>query len=258
MSENLIEKKIDKHIAVISLNRPDKRNAMNAEMIQQLITALESVNKDKAVQVVVVRGNGTQFCAGADIRWMKETATSSYEKNYDDAQLLADLMYRLYTLDKPTIVLVHGAVMGGGLGLVSAADIAIGSDDAYFALSEVRIGITPSTISPYVINAIGERAAHYYFLTAGKFDAAEAYRIGLLHRMTNADALEKEGMELAASLAELPPHALKAAKQLIRHVAKEKISETLGQKTAEHLANLRSAPETQACLQDFIENKLGK
>lgn len=242
-------------IATVTLNRPDKRNAMNGKMVKEIFHMLELLRVDNQVRVVIIKGNGEHFCAGADIGWMQHMASESYEANYDDAQALADLMYQLYSFPKPTIVLAHGATLGGGLGLLAACDIAIVGESASFGFSEVKIGITPSIISPYVITAIGERAAHYYFLTGERFDAAEAYRIRLAQRVVEDSKLVETGTDLANKLLHNSPHALTAAKQLIRHVAREKISSELAQKTAEHLSNLRATPEAQEGLRAFMEKR---
>ena len=243
-------------IATITLDRPEKRNAMHGQMITALLRVLRSFADDNHVRVLLIHGNGEHFCAGADISWMQQIAAGTYSDNYDDAQLLADLMYALYSFAKPIIVLAHGATLGGGLGLVAACDIAIAAKNATFGFSEVKIGITPSTISPYVITAIGERAAHYYFLTGERFGTQEAHRIGLIHQFTEQDALLSTGLTLAKTILQNSPHALVAAKQLIRHVAKEKISAELAQKTAEHLANLRGSPDAQEGLNAFLEKRL--
>ena len=246
---------VSHHIATITLNRPEKRNAMNGPLIQELMQALQVLAADDDVRVVMMNGHGEHFCAGADIAWMQQIASGSYNENYDDAQCLADLLFQLYSFPKPTIVLAHGATLGGGLGLLCACDIAIASSNASFGFSEVKIGITPSTISPYVIAVIGERAAHYYFLTGERFGAEIAQRIGLIHQMTSQDALLSTGIMLAECLLQNSPYALMAAKQLIRYVAKEKISADLAQKTAEHLANLRTTPEAQEGLRAFLEKR---
>lgn len=245
-------------IATLTLNRPDKRNAMNAELIRALSHALQDCADDKAVRVVMITGNGEHFCAGADIAWMQKIAIASQDENYDDAQLLADLMYQLHHFPKPTLVLAQGTTLGGGLGLLSACDIALAADNAIFGFSEVKIGIAPSIVSPYVIAAIGERAARYYFLTGERFDAKNAYRIGLVHQVTEAGALLTTGEKLAHTLLENSPHAMGAAKQLIRYVTAHEISENLSQKTAEHLAEMRATAEAQEGLKAFLEKRKPK
>jgi len=254
MSEFILIKKSE-GIATITLNRPDKRNAMNGKMIKEILDMLLQLRNDSTIRILMMQGLGEHFCAGADIHWMQEIAAGPRDHNENDAQLLADLMYQLYAFPKPTIVLAHGATMGGGLGLLAACDIAIGAKSASFSFSEVKIGITPSVISPYVISAIGERAAHYYFLTGERFHADEAKEMGLLHRVVEDDALLQTGLTLANTLLKNAPQALMIAKQLIRYVAKDKITSELAQKTAEHLAGMRMSKEAQEGLQAFLEKR---
>lgn len=255
--EHILVAKAD-GIATLTLNRPDKRNAMNGKVIQEILTALRQLANDDEARVLMINGNGEHFCAGADINWMQKIAAGTYDENYDDAILLADMMYQLYSFSKPTLVLAHGATLGGGLGLLSACDIAITAKNASFGFSEVKIGLAPSTISPYVIAAIGERAAHYYFLTGERFGADEAHRIGLVHQVTEVDALLSVGVSIAQTLLQNSPQAMMAAKQLIRQVAREKILVGLSQKTAEHLANLRASDEAQEGLRAFMEKRAPK
>lgn len=241
-------------IATITLNRPDKRNAMHAPMILELLHALKSLAGDSS-RVLLINGNGENFCAGGDIGWMQKIAAGTEDENYNDAQLLADLLYQLYIFPKPTIVLAHGATLGGGLGLVAAADIAIAAKNASFGFPEVKIGLTPSMISPYVMAAIGERFAHYYFLTGYRFDTDEAHKIGLVQMMTEEDSLQSKGKSLAETLLQNSPLALQSAKQLIRTVARQKMTVDLAQKTSEHLAELRATPEAQEGLRAFLEKR---
>lgn len=241
-------------IVTIMLNRPDKRNAMHGPLISELLTILKMRTHDES-RILLIHGSGENFCAGGDIGWMQKIAMESEDENYKDAQLLADLLYQLYTFPKPTIVLAHGTTLGGGMGLLAAADIAIAAKNASFGMPEVKMGITPSMISPYVISAIGERMAHYYFLTGDRFGADEAFRIGLIHQVTEVDALMSVGISVAQLLTQNGPHALQAAKQLIRNVAKQKITEALAQHTAEHLAELRTSAEAQEGLRAFLEKR---
>lgn len=252
--ENIVVTVSD-NIATILLNRAEKRNAMHGPLIKEMIQALQALAEDKAVQVLMIRGTGQHFCAGADIAWMKQIAAGSYSDNYDDAQLLADFLFNLYHFPKPTIALVHGATMGGGLGIVAACDIALAAKNASFAFSEVKIGIAPCIISPYVIAAIGERQAHYYFLTGDRFDALQGERMNFLHQVVENDDLLTRGIALAKILQKNGPHALTAVKRLIRQVTKEKITTELSQKTAEYLANLRSSPEGEEGLRAFLEKR---
>jgi methylglutaconyl-CoA hydratase len=245
----------EKGLAILTFNRPDKRNAMNGEMLKEISQVLTVLARDADVNVLIINGNGEHFCAGADISWMKTIGTLSPDENQEDAEVLANLLYQLYEFPKPTIALAHGAVLGGGMGIVSVCDIALAAKNASFGFPEVKIGIAPSTISPYVIAAIGARAAHYYFLTGVRFDAQEANRIGLIHQITDDTALYQTGHALAKTLLQNGPNALTAVKHLIHSVASEKITTDLGKKTAQHLANLRKSPEAQEGLKAFLEKR---
>lgn len=245
----------EKGLAIVTFNRPEKRNAMNADMIKEISDVLHVLANDKAVTVVIINGNGEHFCAGADINWMKAIGTYSPKENQRDAEVLATLLYQLYSFPKPTIALAHGAVLGGGMGIVSACDIALSAKNASFGFPEVKMGIAPSTISPYVMAAIGERAAHYYFLTGIRFGADEAVRIGLIHQTTEDADLYKVGHALALTLLQNGPQALISIKHLIHGVANEKITPKLSKLTAQHLADIRTSPEAQEGLKAFLEKR---
>lgn len=245
----------DRDITIVTLNRPEKSNALNGQMVKELSLVLDQCAIDPATRIVMINGKGKHFCAGADIAWMQQMSDASFDENFEDAERLAALLYQLYTFPKPTLLLAHGASFGGALGLISACDIALASDDVIFSFSEVKMGLTPSTISPYVIAAIGERAAHYYFLTGARFGAADAYRLGLIHRVVSSADLQTEGMNLANELLQGSPHAVSEVKYLIQHVAKELITPELGRKTAEHLARVRTAPDARLGLKAFIEKR---
>lgn len=247
------------HIAQLTLNRADKRNALNASLIHALAKGLKDVAHDDAIRVVIIKGEGEHFCAGGDIKAMAAIARGDdSEANHHDAQQLADLMYQLYVLPKPTIVLAQGAILGGGLGLLTAADIALAASSATFGFPEVGLGITPSVISPYVISAIGQRAARYYFLTGQRFDAETAHRLGLVHQVVAEELLLSQGLQLAEQILRNGPEAIKVAKQLIRFVEVETITAGLAHKTAEHLADLRATPEAQEGMQAFLEKRQPK
>lgn len=245
----------EKGLAMLILNRPDKRNAMNGDMIQELDQALQQLATDDSIKVLMIKGNGEHFCAGADISWMKTVGTLSMEENQRDAQALADLLFRLYEFPKPTIAIAHGTVLGGGMGILSVCDIAIAADNCMFGFPESKIGIAPSTISPYVMAAIGARAAQYYFLTGIRFGADEAARIGLVHQVCEQKSLYQTGQSLAQTLLQNGPEALCSIKQLIHHVANEKIAPALGSYTASHLATLRTSQEAQEGLKAFLEKR---
>ena len=258
MSMRFITMKTDAAICTIMLNRPEKRNAINQEMIHELSHTLQSILHDNKVSVLIIKGNGETFSAGADIDWMRKIASSSDAENGADAHVLAKFLYQLYTFPKPTIALAHGVVLGGGLGMLCACDIAIAADDASFGFPEVSIGLAPSCISPYVLSAIGERQAKYYFLTGKRFDATTALHIGLVHKIIEFKDLSEGGLIVAKELLLNGPQALHAAKQLIQSIAHEKITEELIQKTAEHLARIRHSPEAQEGLQAFLEKRKKK
>src|SRR5205085_5736304 len=167
-------------VARVTLNRPDVRNAFDDALIASLTNAFAELDRDANIRVVVLAGNGPAFCAGADLNWMKRIAGYGYDENLRDARALAEMLATLDGLDKPTIARVHGPAFAGGTGLVAACDIAVGTPEAKFCFSEAKLGLSPATISPYVMRAIGARAASRYFLTAEVFDAAEALRIGML------------------------------------------------------------------------------
>jgi methylglutaconyl-CoA hydratase len=245
------------NIATLTLNRPDKRNAMHSPLITECLQALSEFAADSS-RVLVINGSGDNFCAGGDIAWMQKIANGSRDENYNDAHLLADLLYQLYIFPKPVIVLAHGATLGGGMGLVCAADIAIAANNAVFGLPEVKIGLAPSMISPYVISAIGERMAHYYFLTGERFHADVARNMGLVHQVVSTEALLSTGMTIAEMILENSPLAVRSAKELIRTAAKQTITEELTQITAEHLAELRASKEAQEGLRAFLEKRKPK
>lgn len=242
-------------IATVTLNRPGKRNAMDNIVVQELIGAIEQFREDNSVNIILINANGEHFCAGADIQWMQIAAQNAPKENVQDAMLLATLLQMIYHCPKPIIALVHGTTLGGGLGLVAACDIAIAATNSVFAFSEVKVGITPSVISPYVIAAIGERTARYYFLTAQRFNADEAHRIGLVHQSVEPEALNSVGLSLAKELLNNSPNALAEAKILIHKVTSEKLSDELIRFTAEHLAKMRTTPEGREGLSAFIEKR---
>ena len=241
--------------ATVALNRPEVHNALDAEMGEQLITTLKSLEANRKVRAVVLMGQGKSFCAGADIAYMRKVAGFTKEQNRKAAYRSAQMFHTLYTLKKPTIARVHGAVRGGGVGLVAACDIAIGSRDATFRLSEVRLGIVPAMISPYVVAAIGERHARRYFLSGEEFDSAEAYRTGLLHNVVEYEQLNAAISYLLADLYCGGPNAVVAAKQQIEKVAHASITDAVVEDTARTIADIRATPEAQEGLGAFLEKR---
>ena len=241
--------------ATVTLNRPQVHNAFDPEMVGALTATLEQLGADPRVRAVVLRGSGKSFCAGADIEHMKKSATFSQEQNFEMARQSARMFHTLYRLDKPTVACVRGAVRGGGCGLIAACDIAIASRLATFRLSEVKLGIIPAMISPYVIAAIGERMAHRYMLSGEEFDAAEAERIGLVHQAVEEHELDAKVAALLAHLHSSGPNAVSAIKQLIPVSAHAPIGEDIVEETARRIAALRATPEAQEGLSAFLEKR---
>ena len=241
--------------ATVALNRPEVHNAFDPEMSVQLIKALKKLDADPKVRAVVLMGAGKSFSAGADIEHMKKSARFTKAQNLQAALESAQMFHALYAMKKPTIARVHGAVRGGGLGLVAACDIAIGSRDCTFRLSEVRLGIIPAMISPYVVAAVGERHARRYFVTGEEFDSAEAFRIGLLHDIVEAEHLNMRIGEILSELYNGGPHAIAAAKRQIHNVAHAGITESIVADTATAIADIRATPEAQEGLSAFLEKR---
>lgn len=247
--------KIDSSIATIILNRPEIHNAFNDEFIKEFTTLLKKVEQDESIRLVILSADGKSFCAGADIKWMQKMASYSYEENLQDASALASLMQVLNNLSKPTIALVQGAAYGGGVGLVACCDIAIANTLASFCFSEVKIGLIPAVISPYVIRAIGERSARRYFLTAEKFDVREAYRLGLIHKIVEPEELLSVGNEIAKQFLANSPHAITTMKYLISEVSEKQIDQTLITMTSKAIADIRVSAEGQEGLKAFLEKR---
>lgn len=242
-------------VATITMNRGEVHNAFNEKVIADLTAAFRQVGENPAVRVVLLRGVGKSFSAGADLGWMKKMAGYSHEENLADALGLAGMLRVLDECPKPTVAVVQGPAFGGGVGLVSACDIAIGVETATFALSEVRLGIIPAAISPYVIGAIGERACRRYFLTGERFSAAEAHRIGLLHEVVGADGLETAVEKTVKNLLDSAPTAVTAAKELVRAVARRPLTDDVVRDTAERIARQRASAEGKEGIGAFLDKR---
>jgi methylglutaconyl-CoA hydratase len=239
----------------IMLDRPERHNAFDESLIGQLSAVFDAVANDSRVRVVVLSANGKSFCAGADLDWMRRTASYSREENEADARRLADMLAKLAALPKPTVALVQGAAFGGGIGLIAAADIAIAATNAVFSLSEVRLGLIPSVISPYVIAAMGARVAQALMLTAERFDAKEALRVGLIHRMVPASKLVEAGESVVNELLAGAPGAQTAVKRLVRDVANRPLDGALTLETARRIAETRAGAEAKEGIAAFFERK---
>ncbi|NJN47392.1 MAG: enoyl-CoA hydratase/isomerase family protein [Candidatus Competibacteraceae bacterium] len=240
-------------IATVRLNRPALHNAFDDALIETLTAELQRLEADASVRTVVLAANGRSFSAGADLHWMRRMATYSYDQNVADARQLANLLSTLNNLTKPTIAKVQGPALGGGVGLVACCDVAVAAETATFALSEVRLGLIPAVISPYVIQAIGERQARRYFLTAERFDAKEAMRIGLVHRVVAVEQLDSTIDQLCQTLLANSPAALTAAKALISAVGQSPNEATIDG-TAHRIARIRASPEGREGVTAFLEN----
>lgn len=242
-------------VATVTLARPDVHNAFNEAVIADMAAAFTTLGGDAAVRAVILRGEGKSFSAGADLGWMQRMAGYSHEENVKDAMGLAVMLRAIDTCPKPTLAVVQGPAFGGGVGLVAACDIAIAADTASFALTEVRLGLIPAVISPYVIAAMGERACRRFFLTAERFTAVEAHRLGLLHEVVPADRLETTAEEMVTRLLDCAPGAQAAAKDLIRAVAHYPLDDTLVRGTAERIARQRASDEGKEGVGAFLAKR---
>jgi methylglutaconyl-CoA hydratase len=240
-------------VARLILNRPERHNAFDEALIEELTQAIDEAENDPSVRVLVLAANGKSFSAGADLDWMRRMAAYSEEENLADANRLALLLQRLNFIPKPTVAAVQGAALGGGVGLVASCDIAIGTTQAVFGLTEVRIGLIPATIGPYVVQAIGERAARRYFLTGERFDAATARELGLLHEV--AEDLEAAVARHVEALLLGGPEALAATKKLIRRVGRGPINAAMIEDTAARIARARAGGEAREGIAAFFEKR---
>jgi methylglutaconyl-CoA hydratase len=243
-------------IGLVTLNRPDRHNAFDDALITELTEALRSMEAEDGIRCVVLSSVGKSFCAGADLNWMRRVAGASQEENKRDAMALAALMRTLAELRKPTIARVQGPAYGGGVGLIACCDVAVATVNATFALTEAKLGLIPAVISPYVVAAIGAKAARRYFLTAENIEAADAWRLGLLHELAQdePDLDEKVGQIVDAFLA-CGPVAQAECKALIRAVAGRPVTSELIQDTAERIAKVRSSPEGMEGVSAFLEKR---
>jgi methylglutaconyl-CoA hydratase len=245
----------ENHVARVTLNRSEVRNAFNDKLIDEITQTFKDLGQQDDVRCIVLAASGSAFCAGADLNWMRSMADYTREQNLADASRLAAMMQTIYESPKPTIARIQGDVYAGGTGLVAACDIAVSVDTANYCLSEVKLGLLPSTISPYVVRAMGARAAHRYFLTAERFSAAEALRIGFVHAVVSADALDAKVAELTMALVNAAPEAVKACKKLVQQVAGKDITPELVQMTVASIADVRVSAEGREGLQSFLQKR---
>ena len=242
-------------VAQVTLSRPEVRNAFNDEVIAELTTAFTELGQNKAVRAIVLAASGPAFCAGADLNWMRRMADYTHAENLADAAQLAEMLRVIYTCPKPTVARIQGDVYAGGMGLVAACDMAVSVDTANYCLSEVKLGLYPATISPYVIRAMGARAAHRYFLTAERFDAVEAMRIGFVHAVVSAEQLDAKVNDMTQALLSASPNAVLSCKTLLHDVAGQDIDAALIAQTVEGIATIRASAEGKEGVQSFLQKR---
>jgi len=243
---------IQGHVARVTLNRPDVRNAFNAELIAELTATFIELGARSDLRAIVLAAEGKAFCAGADLNWMKAMAGYSWAENHADATRLADMLWAIYSCPVPVVARVQGDVYAGGVGLVACADIVVAVDAAGFCLSEAKLGLLPATIGPYVVKALGEQASRRYFVTAERFSTDEAKRLGLVHEVVAADALDAKVDELVAAITANGPAAARACKQLVKEVAGREITPALRDDTARRIADIRASAEGREGVQSFL------
>jgi methylglutaconyl-CoA hydratase len=242
-------------VTTVTLDRPEVRNAFNDEVVAEVAAVFHELGQRPEVRAVVLAAAGNAFCAGADLHWMQRMADFSRDENVKDATALARMLEQVWACPKPTIARVQGDVYAGGMGLVAACDMAVAVDTAGFCLSEVKLGLIPATIGPYVVRAMGARAAHRYVLTGERFDAAEALRIGFVHEVVRADQLDARVGALAQALRQAGPEAVAAGKKLLHDVAGHDITSLLVQRTVEAIADIRASDEGREGIRAFLEKR---
>jgi methylglutaconyl-CoA hydratase len=242
-------------VARVTLNRPEVRNAFNEGLIAELTAAFTELGARPDLRAIVLAAEGKAFCAGADLNWMKAMAGYSWDENHADAAKLADMLWAIYSCPVPVIARVQGDVYAGGVGLVACADIVVAADTAGFCLSEAKLGLLPATIGPYVVKALGEQASRRYFVTAERFSAAEAQRLGLVNEVVAADALDAKVDGLVAAITANGPAAVRACKQLVKDVAGREITPALRDDTARRIADIRASDEGREGVQSFLTKR---
>jgi methylglutaconyl-CoA hydratase len=244
------------HVAHVFLNRPQRRNAFNDEVIAELTAAFTELGQDSSVRAIVLGGHGKAFCAGGDLHWMQAMATYSGAQNHADAQALADMLWALYRCPVPVIGRIQGDCYAGGVGLAAVCDVVVAATDAVFCISETRVGLLPATISPYVIKALGAQAARRYFITAERFDAARAHTLGLVHELCEPEALDATVAALVHTLCANGPQAVRASKRLVQEIAGQPLTEALRADTAHRIADIRASDEGREGVQAFLAKRV--
>jgi methylglutaconyl-CoA hydratase len=256
MNYQTIELEVANGIGTVWLNKPEIRNAMNEIVISELAHAAKACEQDDLVRVVVLAGRGKAFCAGADLSWMKKMAAYSDAENIRDAQALADMLYTLYNLKKPTIARVHGAAYAGGMGLACTCDVIVAEPDAEFCLSEVKIGLIPSTISPYVVRALGAHQSRRYMLSGERMSAAEGYHLGFVHALSERGGIDDAIQKIAIAFLSAGPIAVSTTKELLDWVAEQSITANVMNETALRIAKVRTSPEGKEGVGAFLEKRI--
>lgn len=255
MTTTTLEIHISHRVAVIWMAREIVRNAFNETSIAELTEAFRTLGADPDVRAIVLAGKGPAFCAGADLAWMKRMAEFTYEQNREDALKLATMLRTIHECPKPVIARVHGDAYAGGVGLVAVCDIAVAAIGTSFCLSETKLGLIPATIGPYVIRAMGVSAARRFFLTAEKFDASEAFRIGLVHQLTPPAEIDMHINELLGTLMQTSAHAVAQAKRLVRELAARPLDDALVADTAERIASIRTSDDGREGVRAFLDKR---
>jgi len=242
-------------VARVWLNRPDVRNAFNDSVIAELTAAFRELGADASLRAIVIGGHGKAFCAGGDLNWMRAMADYSWEQNRADAQALADMLYTLYTCPLPLVGRVHGDCYAGGVGLASVCDVLVAAEGMHFCLSEARLGLLPATIGPYVVRALGEQASRRYFISAERFSAAEAHRLGFVHELATAETIDAKVDAIVQTLVANGPAAVKASKKLVQDLAGQPLTAALRADTARRIADIRASDEGREGVQSFLNKR---
>jgi methylglutaconyl-CoA hydratase len=242
-------------VARVFLNRPDVRNAFNDAVIAELTAAFRDLSGDTSLRAIVLGGHGKAFCAGGDLNWMRAMADYSWEQNRADAQGLADMLWTLYTCPIPLVGRVHGDCYAGGVGLAAVCDVLVAAEGMHFCLSEAKLGLLPATIGPYVVRALGEQASRRYFITAERFSAAEAHRLGLVHELAGADTIDAKVDAIVQTLVANGPAAVKASKRLVKDLAGQSLTPQLREDTAHRIADIRASDEGREGVQSFLNKR---
>jgi len=255
MSYDTLDVQINHRVAIVWLTRETVRNAFNETSIAELTQAFTALGADDGVRAIVLAGRGPAFCAGADLGWMRRMAGFSHGENRADAMKLATMLKTINECPKPVIARVHGDAYAGGIGLIAVCDIAVAAIGAGFCLSETRLGLIPATIGPYVLQAIGARAARRYFLSAERFDASEAFRLGLVHDLAPVEEIDLKINEMLGTLMQTSPNAVAESKRLVRELAGRPIDEALIADTAERIAAIRTSPDGREGVHAFLDKR---